>query len=65
MFWVFGGLFVLEAEFWINSGSAAEGTFGRRTYLWRPAFGCRSLPPKVDFRLWRGVSAAKGAAEHA
>ena len=54
------------AEFlplWENSGSAAEGTFGRRTCLWRPTFGCQTLPPKVDFRLWKGVSVAEGAAE--
>ena len=46
-------------------GSAAEGTFGRRTWLVRQAFRLPKLPPKGDFRLCLGLSAAEGAAEHA
>ena len=38
-------------------------TFGRRTCLGGQPFGCRSLPPKRDFRLWRALSAAEGATE--
>ena len=41
-----GGVFMHEAEFWMNSGSAAEGGFGRRTC---PTFvsGGDIRPPKV------------------
>ena len=73
--------FAVEAEFWMNSGSAAEGSFGRRTscmVAWLPqlapecfcmfgsVWGIRppKVPPKVlEFRLWRGHSAAEPAAE--
>ena len=50
---------------WQKPGSAAEGTFGRRTWLGRQAFRLPKLPPKRDFRLCLGLSAAEGAAEHA
>ena len=50
---------------WQKPGSAAEGTFGRRTWLGRQAFRLPKLPPKRDFRLCLGLSAAEGAAEPA
>ena len=40
-------------------------TFGRRTWLGRQAFRLPKLPPKRDFRLCLGLSAAKGAFEPA
>ena len=50
---------------WQEPGSAAEGTFGRRTWLGRQPFRLPKLPPKRDFRLCLGLSAAEGAAEPA
>ena len=50
-----------RAEFWMNSGSAAEGSFGRRTscmVAWLPQ-------PVLYVRLCLGDSAAEGAAEGA
>ena len=40
------------AEFlplWRNSGSAAEGTFGRRTRLWRQPSAAEACPRKRTF----------------
>ena len=74
-------MFAVEAEFWMNSGSAAEGSFGHRTScmvaqaatacprefcMFGSVWGIRlpKVPPKVlEFRLWRGLSAAEPAAE--
>ena len=41
----------------------SQRTFGRRTCLGGKPFGCRSMPPKMDFHLWRALRATEGAAE--
>ena len=50
---------------WEKPGSAAERTFGRRTLFCGGSIRLPKLPPKRDFRLYLGLSAAEGAAEPA
>ena len=60
-----GGKRSQVSALWQKPGSATEGLSAAEHGWGGKPFGCRSLPPKLKFRLCLGGSAAESAAEPA